>query len=196
MSQQQKIWDYLQSNSITTKEEIINVLNIDKKAVVTYVSALYKCNYLMFCIGLKRAKANNIFKLVKNTGTKAPLLNKGILKDFNIKEEIQIAKEIKVSNNFNSQINLKDILDSFIAVNKEEILLSEVSKIFISKKKLTTQFGNSFLKRWIKKLELNKTIAFTGNTYRNSKIYLIDLEKIKQIRKQLDTVIDYNLILK
>lgn len=195
MSQQQQIWDYLRENSITTKEDIINKLNIDKKAVVTYISALHKSNYLLFCIELKRARLTHSFKIIRNTGSKAPLLNKGILKDFNIKKEIKIAKEIKTSNSFNSQKNLKDILDSFLELNKEEVLISEVSKIFMLKKDLATNFGSTFLQRWIKKLESTNAIAFTGNTYRNSKIYLVNLQKIKEIRENIDTVMDYNLVL-
>lgn len=195
MSVQQKIWDYIKNTDVVTKQEIITNLNIDKKSVTTYISALYKCNYLIFCATTKRADIKQSFKLINNTGIKAPLLNNGILKDFNIKKEIEIGKKLKINKNFNSQINLKDILDSFIELNKEEVLLSEVSKIFISKKDLTTKFGNSFLKRWIEKLELNKTITLTNNTYRNSKIYLVNLEKIKDIRKNLDNFEDYKLVL-
>lgn len=193
MSIQQKIWDYINSNNIVTKIEIIESLKLNKTAVISYISALYKNNYLIFCASSKRAGNKDNFKLIKKTGKKAPLLNYGILKDFNLKEELKVGKELRISENFNAQINLKDILDSFLEIGKDEVILKDVSKIFLSKKNLNTKFGNSFLKRWIEKLENINAITFTNNTYRNSKIYLVNLEKIKEIKSNIDLHRDYRL---
>ncbi|WP_152017970.1 hypothetical protein [Aliarcobacter butzleri] len=196
MSVQQQIWDYIRSKDFITKEEITNFLNLDSKAVVSYISALNKHNYLIFCSTGKRALFKDTFKLLKNTGEKAPLYNYNVLKDFNIKKELQVGKKIRVSQNFNSQTNFKDILDCFLEYDKEEVILKDISKMFISKRKdLETIFGNSFLTRWIKKLEEIGAITQTGNSYRNSKIYLVDIVKIKQLREELDSIRDYNLVL-
>lgn len=194
MSIQQKIWDYINSNNIVTKIEIIETLKLNKTAVTSYISALYKNNYLIFCASSKRAGNKDNFKLIKKTGEKAPLLNYGILKDFNLKKELKIGKELRISENFNAQINLKDILDSFLEIGKDEVILKDVSKTFLSKKNLNTKFGNTFLKRWIEKLEKINAITFTNNTYRNSKIYLVNLEKIKEIKSNIDLYRDYRLI--
>eukprot|EP01156_Anaeramoeba_ignava_P021271 Anaeramoba_ignava/c18599_g1_i3.p1 GENE.c18599_g1_i3~~c18599_g1_i3.p1 ORF type:complete len:200 (-),score=4.54 c18599_g1_i3:112-711(-) len=199
MSAQQQIWNYLKDNRATTKQEINIKLNIKKEVVAQYISALYKANYLIYCLSSKRPFIGDKFKLIKYTGNKAPLFNKGILKDFNTKEEIKISKSTRLEKQeykYQGSI-LKDILDSFLEVDKKEVYLGEISKIFISKREdLKTKYGNSFLKRWVEKLEKINAIAYTGNTYRNSKIYLIDLEKTREIRSKLDAVIDYNLVLK
>lgn len=197
MSVQQQIWRYLKDNKIATKQELIVNLNIKQQTVVQYIGALYKANYLIYCLTSKRPFIGDKFKLIKYTGFKAPLFNKGLLKDFNIKEEIKISKSTKLEKQeykYQGSI-LKDVLDSFLEVDKEEIYLGEISKIYMTKTKdLKTKYGNSFLKRWVKKLENINAIVPTGNTYRNSKIYLIDLKKIKDIRTKLDNVIDYNLL--
>jgi hypothetical protein len=199
MSIQQQIWNYLKNNKITTKQELIINLNIKNETVVNYISALYKANYLIYCLTSKRAFIGDKFKLVKHTGSKAPLFNKGILKDFNTKEEIEISKSTKLEKEeykYKGSI-LKDVLDSFLEVNKEEVYLGEISKIYMTKTKdLKTKYGNSFLKRWVEKLENINAIAYTGNTYRNSKMYLVNLNKIRETRTKLDNIIDYNLILK
>jgi len=197
MSNQQKIWNYLKDNRITTKQEINIKLNIKKETVAQYISALYKANYLIYCLTSKRPFIGDKFKFIKFTGEKAPIFNKGILKDFNTKEEVKISKSTRLEKQeykYQGSI-LKDILDSFLEVNKEEVYLGEISKVFISKREdLKTKYGNSFLKRWVEKLENINAISYTGNTYRNSKIYLVDLNKIKEIRIKLNTIIDYNLL--
>lgn len=194
---QQQIWNYLKDNMITTKQELIVNLNIKEQTVAQYISALYKANYLIYCLTSKRPFVGDKFKIIKHTGDKAPLFDKGLLKDFNTKEEIKISKSTKLNKQeykYQGSI-LKDVLDSFLEVNKEEVYLGEVSKIYMTKTKdLKTKYGNSFLKRWVKKLENTNAITPTGNTYRNSKIYFIDLKKIKEIRTKLDDVIDYNLL--
>jgi len=122
MTTQDKIWKLLREH----KTLLLKKLNIPKIKYINYISALKKGKYIKVKVGKGSGSPITEIILIRNTGEKTPLFNKGLLIDYNIGEEIKINKDINKRSS--KQKILKDVLETILEMQSEIILLSELAK--------------------------------------------------------------------
>jgi hypothetical protein len=197
MKAQQRIWKYLLKNNTTSNLKIEIRTEVNIKSIKPYVKALFDAGYIIRCIYSKRFFNKDTFKLIKYTGDKAPIFSNGFLRDVNTQEEIK-SSNYKRDIDTQKELILTNLIDSLVELNKDKILVSELAKIVKEKSKninnLKTFCYGSGLKKWLDKLEKEEAIKFTGERFRNSKIFTVNLSKIKTIKDELKNLKDHNFV--
>jgi len=179
MTNNQKIWETLSNKKPTTIEKISNKLSISEDVVALYVRALYNAKYLTVDTPHTKIKHNHKIQLVKYTGEKAPLYNKkGIFTDVNVNIELAITSRGVEEKQHKNHVNLIPILKAIISLNKEEIYKKDIWE--------EAELESVMLIRWIPRLIEAKILIPTGESYRNSPLYLVNMEKCKQLLKYVE----------
>lgn len=75
MNIQEKIWKVIRGLGSFTVEDVVTLTEVKSSAVSAYLSLLHKTGYLRLEDKRKtpRGRSQYVFRLVKNTGPKAPL---------------------------------------------------------------------------------------------------------------------------
>jgi predicted transcriptional regulator len=193
----QKIWNKLRENKIIIVKDIINSFldfEIKKETVKQYLNALYKAKYIIASNATQRGLTlKSEITLVKNTGAIAPTFYKGILRDKNSLEEIQIHKDkdYKTKNTY-----LKYYLQAIVELNKEEVLNS----ILINKfkeicPKIEDDNKSTYTKvtRYMKKL-IEKEYIIKQEVSGRSFYLQFDLKKTNELYQKCKNLNTYNIL--
>jgi len=183
----QKIWNILQAGEWTTINDIANQTAISADSVALYIRPLYNAGYLEAKTPHSKVKHNHQIKLIKNTGEKAPKLSKhsSILTDQNILEEFYITPKAKKEKEIKNHKNLVPILQSLIKIGKEEVYRQEIWQ--------KVDLMPTALIRWIPRLLEVEILKDTGERYRNSPLYQVDLEKAQKLLELVNKFKSHNL---
>ena len=179
MTNHSKIWGFLASKKTTTIDKISKKLSIDTLVTAGYIRALYNAKYLEASISSSKIKHTDKIRLIKYTGKKYPYYNKkGIFTDHNTFEEFCVTPRGILEKENKTHINLIPILKAIISINKDEIYKKDIWK--------EADLESVKMIRWIPRLEGVKILIDTGEQYRNSKLYDVNLAKCKKLLKYVE----------
>lgn len=182
----QKIWNYIRRNKIFRAGEILIVCGTSFTYFQKYLRFLEKSEYVEF-IGKKRNPlTNREYKLIKNTGVKAPLVSNNSLFDYNTGECFDYSPDKKKK--IEIPENLIKILKS---LNNTEMTRKEI----ITEANITM----SNLAKWWKRLEKvgvvkGKVIElkqnpikyyFTKYKKRDGFVFEIDLKRANEVLEKV-----------
>ena len=99
MTAQDRVWKVVRNLRDFTIYEVVELTGIPYKNISVYISALAKAGYIRR-IGLRKerpgsAPRSKVWKLIKNTGPKAPLLRRCLL-DRNLNELTEVKDCVSV----------------------------------------------------------------------------------------------------
>lgn len=178
-SQQQQVWNVLRAHKSITKKDLCDALqNIAVAHISAYVIALRKAGYVS-TTHEGQGHAIQEITLTEDAGETAPIFNRGIVKDTTKTTKVY---NIKQREGEHVETLYIPILEAIIALGLEEIRVAELCKKLTELKHNDVEYKSSFTRRWLDKLEEQKVVTCTGS-YRNSKIYLVDLVQIKALRE-------------
>lgn len=194
----QEIWNKLVVLETTDKLVLQNLIeslkDYKKETIKQYLNVLYKAKYLTATNTTTRGLTlKSEITLVKNTGSIAPTFYKGILRDKNSLEEIQIHKDkdYKTKDTY-----LKYYLQAIIELNQEEVLNSNlINKFKEICPKVDNESNSSYTKvvrymnKLIKKGYINKQEVQGRSFYLH-----FDLEKIKELYQKCKNLNSYNIL--
>lgn len=194
----QEIWNKLGTLETTDKlvlQDLIESLEDYKKETIKqYLNVLYKAKYIAATNVTSRGLTlNSEITLVKNTGSIAPTFYKGVLRDKNSLDEIQIHKDkdYKIKDTY-----LKYYLQAIVELNQDEVLNS----ILINKfkeicPKIDDENKSAYTKvtRYMKKLIEKEYI--TKQEVSGRSFYLhFNLEKINELYQKCKNLNTYNIL--
>lgn len=193
----QEIWDKLRENKNLLIQDIVSCfldLEIKKETVKQYLSVLYKAKYITATNTTTRGLTlKSEIILVKNTGAIAPTFYKGILRDKNSLEEIQIHKDkdYKTKDTY-----LKYYLQAIVELNQDEIL----NNVLINKfkeicPKIEDDNKSAYTKvtRYMKKL-IEKEYIIKQEVSGRSFYLHFDLKKINELYQKCKNLNTYNIL--
>jgi len=184
MSNQQKIWDFILRNQNTTVSNISQKTEIKKEIIVQYLWALKSAGYIeTHTQEGKRGAPIETVKLVNNSGVIAPRYNRGLVIDANTKKEWVVSQK-----NAGAESRAKlliPILEAIVALNKEEIIVAEISHTLSEKLDGEQKYPSAALNGWLSRLEAKELIADTNVRQRNSRIYLVDRAGIEKLLEEV-----------
>ena len=193
----QEIWDKLRENKNLLIQDIVSCfldLEIKKETVKQYLSVLYKAKYITATNTTTRGLTlKSEIILVKNTGASAPTFYKGILRDKNSLEEIQIHKDkdYKTKDTY-----LKYYLQAIVELNQDEIL----NNVLINKfkeicPKIEDDNKSAYTKvtRYMKKL-IEKEYIIKQEVSGRSFYLHFDLKKINELYQKCKNLNTYNIL--
>jgi|GEM_PF-2266504 len=184
----QKIWNYIRRNKLFRAGDVLMVCEIPFSYFQKYLRFLEKSGYVQF-IGKKRNPlTNRDYRLVKNTGVKAPLVSDNSLFDYNTNECFDFSPDKK--RKIEIPENLMKILSS---IKQEEITIPEIIE-----QANITKVG---LEKWMERLkkigvivgriEVNemhptryylKKYKIKGTRY----LYKFDVKRAKEVKKAIE----------
>ncbi len=85
----QKIWEYIRRNKVFCVKDILIILEPNNSTLKKYLFALLRAGYIRV-IDEKQIFENRSFRMISDTGVKAPTANRGFVYDFNTNKEIFI----------------------------------------------------------------------------------------------------------
>lgn len=180
-SQQQQVWDVLRAQKSITKQELLSALpKIAKEHIVAYIIALRKANYVQ-TTHAGHGHAIQDITLIEDAGEDAPIFNRGLVKDAT---KVTKVYNVKVRETEHIDTLYVPILEAIVALGQEEIRVAELCAKLTELKHNDIEYKSSFTRRWLDRLEDQKVITCTGS-YRNSKIYLVNLAQIKALRENI-----------
>jgi len=185
MKMSQKVWDILCNSQYTTVNELHKETNMNIVRISNYIRALYNAKYIKADIQNNRILHSTKISLIKNTGKIAPQLYRGILTDWNTIEEIVVFQINGKIYNHKNHKNLTPIIEALLKIGKTEVYREEIWK----KAKLTSPQ----LSRWLPQLMEAKIVIETVEQYRNSTLYLVDLEKVEKFLTYLNQYRNHKL---
>ncbi|WP_418181372.1 hypothetical protein ACNSOL_11775 (plasmid) [Aliarcobacter lanthieri] len=191
----QEIWNKLKKTNKLLLQDLIDSLTDYKKTTIQqYTNILYKAKYLTATNTTKRGLTlKSEITLIKNTGDIAPTFYKGILRDKNSLEEIQIHKDKDYTT---KDTYLKYYLQAIIELNKEEVLNSILVNKFkeicpkIEDDDITSY---SKVKRHMNKL-IKKGYVFKQEVSGRSFYLHFDLKKINELYQKCKNLNTYNIL--
>ncbi|MPM95827.1 hypothetical protein SDC9_142982 [bioreactor metagenome] len=178
-SQQKRIWGVLRAQKKITRQELYDKLeDIATAHITAYIVALRKAGYVSTAHG-GQGHAIQEITILENVPF-APLFNRGVVKGETKRVKIYNIKEKEKSKNETLYLS---ILEAIILLGQEEFCVSELCKKLTELKHNDVEYKSSFTRRWLDRLEAQKVITCTGS-YRNSKIYLVNLSKVKALKEE------------
>jgi len=185
MKMSQKIWDILTNSQHTTVNELHKETNMNIVRISNYIRALYNAKYIKADTQIDRILHSTKISLIKNTGAIAPQLYRGILTDWNTIEEIVVFKINGKSYNHKNHKNLIPIIEALLKLGEKEVYREEIWK--------KAQLTSTQLSRWLPKLIDAKIVIETVEQYRNSTLFLVDLEKNEKFLTYLNQYRNHKL---
>lgn len=184
MSNQQKIWDSLLSCTTTTTSDIIKKTRANRGVAIQYLHALSLAGYIEATAEKsKRGQPIETVCLIKKSGEIAPRFNNGLVIDANTKEEF-IVSEKNTKDKSRAKL-LIPILEAILALEKQEIVVSEISHKLKEELSAGHVYPSSALNKWLYRLEGKKLIADTAARERNSRVYLIDRAGVAKLLEEI-----------
>lgn len=184
----QKIWNYIRRNKIFRAGDVLIVCETSYTYFAKYLRFLEKSGYVEFIKGKRNTLSNREYRLVKNTGVKAPLVSDNSLFDYNTNECFDYSPEKK--RKIEIPENLMKILSS---IKQEEITIPEIIE-----KANITEVG---LEKWwarLKKVgvicgqieinEMHPTRYYLQKYKRKGRkfLYKYDVKRAKEVKKALE----------
>ena len=172
-SMRKAVWSLLQQGETTVnelhKESKYNVVRISN-----YIRALHNANYIESNSPHTKILHSHQIKLIKDTGTEAPVLYRGILTDYNSLEEIVVFKHEGEEYSLRRTTNLIPLVEALLKIGEKAVTAKEVYE----KADLTI----IALRRWSEELDNAKVLMDTGERgFKNSRIYKVDLGKAERL---------------
>jgi len=182
VKENQKIWNYIRRNKIFRAGEILMVCGTSFSYFQKYLRFLEKSKYVEF-VGKKRNPlTNREYKLIKNTGAKAPLVSNNSLFDYNTGECFDYSPDKK------RKIEIPDNLIKILkCLNQTEMTRTEIIK--------EANIPMSTLAKWWKRLEKTGVVNgkveeikqnpvkyyFTKYKKRDGFVFKIDLDRASEV---------------
>lgn len=178
----QQIWNYIRRNKIFRAGEIIMVCETSYSYFAKYLRFLEKSGYVKFVGTRRKNLTEREYKLIKNTGVKAPVVSDNSLYDYNTGESFDYSPDKK--RKIDIPQNLIKILN---ALTENEMTRKEI--IEKAELKITT------LVKWWKRLQKVGVIGekvieekqnpikyyFTKYKKRDGFVFKIDVNRAKEI---------------
>ena len=119
----QKIWNYIRRNKLFRAGDVLIVCETSFAYFQKYLRFLEKAGYVQF-IGKKRNPlTNREYKLIKNTGPKAPLVSDNSLYDYNTNECFDFTPDKK------RKIEIPETLMKILnSISQDEITILEIAE--------------------------------------------------------------------
>jgi len=176
MTQHQRIWKLLRAEEFETIEKASKKLDIPEASTALYIRALFNAGYLEVETPHSKIKHNHSVTLVRATGEKAPKLNKNsnMITDMNTLEEFFITPKGESEKNEKHHKNLIPIIQAIIKLGKKEVYKKEIWQ------KANFDMPTK-LSRWLPKLIELGVLTETVESYRNSPMYLADVEGAERL---------------
>lgn len=194
----QEIWDKLVALETTDKLVLQNLIeslkDYKKETIKQYLNVLYKAKYVAATnVTTRGLTLKSEITLVKNTGPIAPTFYKGVLRDKNSLEELQIHKDkdYKTKDTY-----LKYYLQAIIELNQDEVLNSilinkfkEICPKIDDENKAAYTKVTRYMKRLIEKQYISKQ-EVSGRSF-----YLhFDLQKINELYQKCKNLNTHNIL--
>jgi len=178
ISYNQKVWNYMRRNRTF---RIIDVMIITGISYETLKNIIWNLRAVGYIKDIERVKPyrNSILTLIKNTGAKAPRINKRIVRDRNTKEVFQV-RNIRVKKPKLLTLPISRQLLTLI----DSLTEPKMTKIEVGEK---TDITQSTIKNWWTKLIDTGVIEeiFPIERRDKRKLFKINTEKIPEVRKKL-----------
>jgi len=186
---QQSIYELLQKKEMSV-DELHHKTDFNIIRISNYIRALYNAKYIKVDINNDiRIYHTNKIKLIKNTGAIAPQFYRGILTDFNSCEEHKIFKFNGSWYNTKNHKNLIPIVEALLKLEKKEVYQKEIYQ--------KAGFLNpTAFSRWLPRLLDSKVLLKTEESYRNSPVFIVDLERVEILLKNLHEFRNFELAFK
>lgn len=119
----QKIWNYIRRNKFFRAGDVLIVCGTSFSYFQKYIRFLEKSGYVKFIGKRRNPFTNREYKLMKNTGVKAPLVTNNSLFDFNTNESFDYTPEKK------KKIEIPETLMKILnSITQEEITIPEIAE--------------------------------------------------------------------
>ncbi len=178
ISYNQKVWNYMRRNRTFRITDVMIITGISYESLKNIIWNLKAVKYLKE-IERVTPYRNSTFTFIKNTGAKAPRINKRIVRDRNTKEMFHVHKtRVKKPKLLTLPISrqLLNLVDSLTE--------TKMTKIEVGEKTNITQ---STIKNWWTKLIDVGVIEEISPIERRDKrkLFKINIEKIPEVREKL-----------
>ncbi|WP_294962083.1 hypothetical protein [Sulfurimonas sp.] len=178
ISYNQKVWNYMRRNRTFKITDVMIITGMGYESLKNIIWNLRAVGYIKEVERI-RPYQNSTFTLVKNTGVKAPRINKRIVRDRNTKEIFHVQNmKVKKSKLLTLPISrqLLTLIDSLTE--------TKITKIEVCKK---TGLPESTIKNWWTKLinagVIEPIIPIVRRNRR--KLFYVHIEKIPELREKL-----------
>jgi predicted transcriptional regulator len=175
MTNHEKIYLNLLQNEKTTIEKIHVATKIPENSIALYIRALFNAKYIAAETPHSKIKHNHKISLIKNTGNIAPVLNKNsnLLTDKNILKEYILTPSGEKDKHRKAHKNLVPLLKAIVQLDKEQVFKKEIYQ--------KAEMNGQQLIRWMKRLIACNILLETGEHYRNSPLFDVNIQKTKRL---------------
>jgi len=176
MSLQKQTWQLLRKHKQIPMQHILEHLTCKRTSIVPYIRALEKAGF----VSVEHSGKGNAISSVTllKDAKEYPLFNRGIVKTKDKALHVNYSAQAERQRPKAELTIFKHVVHAFLELGADEVRIADVCKKMDEIRGGGKKHASSYISRWVHFLEDRGVITCTGS-YRNSKIYLVNLKKIK-----------------